>query len=66
VVEKLWARSGRSDEPPMTRFLAEQLTTAHWFDQRETRELLDWTPAVSLDDGLARLAEHYGSLRGGA
>ena len=24
-------------EPPMTRFLAEQLSTAHWFDQRETR-----------------------------
>ncbi len=46
----------------MTRFLAEQLSTAHWFDQRETRELLDWTPAVSLDEGLARLAEHYGPL----
>ena len=36
----------------MTRFLAEQLSTAHWFDQRRTRELLDWTPAVSLDEGL--------------
>ena len=46
----------------MTRFLAEQLSTAHWFDQRETRELLDWTPAVSIDEGLAKLAEHYGSL----
>ncbi|MNI59448.1 hypothetical protein D3C73_1146110 [compost metagenome] len=45
----------------MTRFLAEQLSTAHWFDQRVTRELLDWTPAVSLDEGLARLAEYYGS-----
>jgi nucleoside-diphosphate-sugar epimerase len=60
VVEKIWAGSGREDEPPMTRFLAEQLSTAHWFDQRETRALLDWTPAVSLDEGLAKLAEHYG------
>ncbi len=59
VIEKVWSRSGRAGEPPMTRFLAEQLSTAHWFDQRETRELLDWTPAVSLDEGLARLAEHY-------
>jgi MFS family permease len=59
VVEKLWTWAGRKEEPPMTRFLAEQLSTAHWFDQRETRDLLDWTPAVSLDDGLARLAEHY-------
>ncbi|MCX6499948.1 MAG: NAD-dependent epimerase/dehydratase family protein [Arthrobacter sp.] len=60
VVEKVWTRSGRAEEPPMTRFLAEQLSTAHWFDQRETRELLDWAPAVTLDEGLARLAAHYG------
>jgi nucleoside-diphosphate-sugar epimerase len=71
VIEKAWSRSGRAGEPPMTRFLAEQLSTAHWFDQRETRELLDWTPAVSLDEGLARLAGHYGrapatSVRSGA
>jgi nucleoside-diphosphate-sugar epimerase len=61
VVEKLWTWAARDEEPPMTRFLAEQLSTAHWFDQRETRELLNWTPAVSIDEGLARLAEHYGS-----
>ncbi|SLK12324.1 NAD-dependent epimerase/dehydratase family protein [Arthrobacter sp. P2b] len=61
VVEKLWTWSGRHEEPPMTRFLAEQLSTAHWFDQRETRELLNWTPSVSIDEGLARLAEHYRS-----
>ncbi|MEV7662094.1 NAD-dependent epimerase/dehydratase family protein [Paenarthrobacter sp. NPDC089316] len=59
IVEKLWTWSGRSEEPPMTRFLAEQLSTAHWFDQRETRRLLDWAPAVSLDEGLARLARYY-------
>jgi 2-alkyl-3-oxoalkanoate reductase len=61
VVEKLWTWAGRKEEPPMTRFLAEQLSTAHWFDQRETQELLNWTPAVSLDAGLARLAQHYSS-----
>ncbi|MFW0772966.1 NAD-dependent epimerase/dehydratase family protein [Paenarthrobacter nitroguajacolicus] len=60
VVEKLWTWAGRKEEPPMTRFLAEQLSTAHWFDQRATRELLDWAPAVSIDEGLARLAEYYG------
>ncbi|USQ79414.1 NAD-dependent epimerase/dehydratase family protein [Ornithinimicrobium faecis] len=44
-------------EPPLTRFLAEQLSTAHWFDQRETRQVLDWTPRVSLAEGLELLAE---------
>ena len=51
-------RVGSVDEadPPLTRFLVEQLTTAHWFDQRRTREALGWTPRISLDEGFARLA----------
>ncbi|MGO4434825.1 NAD(P)-dependent oxidoreductase, partial [Paenarthrobacter sp. RAF9] len=61
VVEKLWILAGRTEEPPMTRFLAEQLSTAHWFDQRETRQLLDWKPAVSIDEGLAKLGQYYGT-----
>ncbi|WP_309073444.1 NAD-dependent epimerase/dehydratase family protein [Paenarthrobacter sp.] len=61
VVERLWTWAGRKEEPPMTRFLAEQLSTAHWFDQRATRELLDWKPVVSIDEGLVRLAGYYSS-----
>lgn len=57
--EGVWRASGRRDTPPLTRFLAEQLATAHWFDQRRTRELLRWSPAVSLDEGFARLAAAY-------
>lgn len=45
-------------QPPLTRFLAEQLSTAHWFDQRRTREVLRWSPRVSIDEGLALLAQH--------
>lgn len=47
---------GDDDDPPLTRFLVEQVTTAHWFDQRRTRDALGWTPRVSLDEGFARLA----------
>ncbi len=50
VVQSLWRR-----DPPMTRFLAEQLSTAHWFDQRETRAALGWAPRVGLDEGFRRL-----------
>lgn len=63
VIEKIWMAAGSRnlvhDEPPMTRFLAEQLSTAHWFDQRETQKVLDWKPAVSIEQGLTKLAEHY-------
>lgn len=44
-------------QPPLTRFLVEQMGTAHWFDQRRTRAVLGWTPRVSLEEGLSRLAE---------
>ncbi|PZF32010.1 NAD(P)-dependent oxidoreductase [Curtobacterium sp. MCPF17_051] len=56
VVEAVWRVRPGEDEPPMTRFLAEQLSTAHWFDQRRTRRDLRWTPSVSIDEGLERLA----------
>ncbi|MEO8107204.1 MAG: NAD-dependent epimerase/dehydratase family protein [Actinomycetes bacterium] len=59
VVERAWSVSGRDGEPPMTRFLAEQLSTAHWFDQRRTQESLGWVPAVSLAEGFERLAASY-------
>lgn len=59
AAESLWLRSGRSGEPPMTAFGAEQLSTAHWFDQRETRAALGWRPVVSLAEGWERLAAHH-------
>lgn len=65
IIEKAWLTAGNRglvhDEPPMTRFLAEQLSTAHWFDQRHTQTVLAWTPSVSVDEGLTRLAEYYQS-----
>ncbi len=53
-IERLWNERGWS-EPPMTEFLAEQLSTAHWFDQRRTWEALDWRPRVGVAEGLRRL-----------
>ena len=63
AVDAAWAVSGRQDTPPITRFLAEQLSTAHWFDQRRTRVVLSWQPHVSLDAGFAKLADWYGGER---
>ncbi len=53
AIERVWG--GREGDPPMTSFLAEQLATAHWFDQRSAREALQWSPRVSVAEGLARL-----------
>jgi len=60
LAEAIWRRTGRNGEPPMTAFGAEQLSTAHWFDQRETISVLGWTPKVTLAEGWERLAAHLG------
>ncbi len=55
VSELVYRALGREDEPLMTRFLAEQLATAHWFDITPCARDFDWTPRVSIDEGMTRL-----------
>jgi nucleoside-diphosphate-sugar epimerase len=44
-------------EPPMTRFVARELATAHWFNIDAARRDLGYLPQVSIEEGLQRLAE---------
>jgi hypothetical protein len=43
----------------MTRFLAEQLSTTHWYDMTPARRDFGYVPQVMIEDGLARLALAY-------
>jgi nucleoside-diphosphate-sugar epimerase len=61
VLEKVWPRLGRSDEPPMTRFLAEQLSTPHWYDISAASRDLGYHPKVSMAEGLRRTAVWWAS-----
>ena len=42
-------------EPQMTRFLADELATAHWFDISAAKKDLGYVPRVSTAEGLRRL-----------
>lgn len=42
-------------EPPMTRFMAKQLSTPHWFDITAARQELGYHPRISTDQGMAAL-----------
>jgi nucleoside-diphosphate-sugar epimerase len=55
VLEGLHGTLGRDGEPKMTRFIARQLATAHWYDPKAARELLGYRPRVTMEEGLARL-----------
>jgi nucleoside-diphosphate-sugar epimerase len=47
-------------EPRMTRFLAAQLGTSHFFDIRRAREDFGYQPTVSTAEGMQRLAADFG------
>jgi len=54
-----WVGAITRREPLVTRFLVEQLATAHWFDPRPSWDDLEWRPTIGLDEGMSRLAAHY-------
>ncbi len=45
-------------EPPMTRFVALQLATSHYFNISSARNDFGYEPVMSPDEGLDRLVEH--------
>jgi 2-alkyl-3-oxoalkanoate reductase len=65
VLEAVWRVFRLSGEPPMTRFVAEQLSTPHWYDISAAARDFDYRPTVSIDEGLTRLARWW-SERGEA
>jgi nucleoside-diphosphate-sugar epimerase len=56
VLETVYRTLRLPGEPAMTRFVAAQLSTPHWFDISAARRDLGYEPRVSIDDGLKRLA----------
>ena len=55
VMEVLYWLLPLPGEPPMTRFVASQLSTSHWYDISAARRDLGYAPKVSVEEGLKRL-----------
>jgi len=54
--EWIYALLRLSGEPPMTRFVARQFATAHWFDISAAQRDFGYQANVSTEEGLRRLA----------
>lgn len=63
VLEFVYRTFGIASEPPMTRFVANQLGTAHWYDISDIQADLEWRPAVSMEEGMRRLADALAQAR---
>jgi nucleoside-diphosphate-sugar epimerase len=57
IFEGLWHILRLPGEPPMTRFVAREMATAHWFDISAAHRDLGYSPEISIDEGLLRLKE---------
>ena len=62
VLERAYRLLRLPGEPAMTRFVADQLATSHWYDISAAKRDLGYDPKVSTAEGLRRLGE---ALRAG-
>jgi 2-alkyl-3-oxoalkanoate reductase len=56
VLETVYRVLRLPGEPAMTKFVANQLSTPHWFDISAAKHDLGYEPRVSVEEGLKRLA----------
>lgn len=59
VLETGWKIFGLKSEPPLTRWSAEHLSTAHWYDISAAKRDLAYTAEISIAEGLEILAEEF-------
>ena len=57
VLEFLYKILSIEKEPPMTRFVANELATSHWFDISAAKRDLGYSPRVSIKEGLKMLED---------
>jgi len=57
VLEKIYGLLNIKNEPIMTRFVARQLSTSHWFDLTAAKKDLGYQAHVSIDEGMKYLEE---------
>ena len=55
AMELLYGSLRLAGEPPMTRFLAAQLATSHYYDISRARRDFGYQPQVSTAEGMGRL-----------
>jgi nucleoside-diphosphate-sugar epimerase len=55
ALETMYGLVGAHSEPPLTRFLAEQFSTAHWYNISAAKRDLGYVPRVSIAEGLQHL-----------
>ncbi len=59
ICEGVWGLLRLPGEPPMTRFVAHELSSAHWFTIEAARRDFGYQPEISIDEGLEHLRNWF-------
>lgn len=59
LFEKFYVFFGIEREPLVTRFIAKELSTSHWFDISAARKDFGYEPEITFEEGLSRMEAHY-------
>jgi len=57
MAEFIWRTFRLKGEPPLTRFVAKELATDHWFSSAAARKTFGYEPMVSMETGVKRYLE---------
>ena len=59
ILEWVWRTFGLSGEPPMTRFVAAELASSHWYDLAAARGDFGYSPLTEPGVGMERTVEAF-------
>ena len=65
LIEMVYRGFRLGSEPRLTRFLVEEMATAHWFDISAARRDLGYRPLVELETGMERVANWLAGQKSG-
>lgn len=58
LLEMIYSVLNKKSEPIMTKFVAKQLSTSHWFDLSAAKSDFNYEVKVSIDEGMRRLEQY--------
>lgn len=64
ILETTFRLLGISKEPALTLFLAQQLSTSHWYDISAAKRDFGYRPEISFEEGIERLTIWYSAKNG--
>lgn len=59
IFEFIYKTFNIKKDPPMTKFVAKELATSHWFDISKAKKELGYIPKVSIEQGLEQLKKWF-------